>query len=58
LPGALPAREGVQPSSFGIGAEPGRRERRKPRAIVPTEGKRATVLRSIALLVPQPGQKT
>jgi hypothetical protein len=48
------------PSSFGIGAEPGHQENRRPRTSVPTEasGWRSTVRRSIARLVPQPGQKT
>jgi hypothetical protein len=48
------------PSSFGIGAEPGHQEHRSPSTSVPTEasGCRSTVRRSIARLVPQPGQKT
>jgi hypothetical protein len=48
------------PSSFGIGADPGHREHRSPSTRVPTEanGCRSTVRKSIARLVPQPGQKT
>jgi hypothetical protein len=42
------------PISFGIGAKPGHHEHLKPSA----SGSRSMVLRSIALLVPQPGQKT
>jgi hypothetical protein len=40
------------PSSFGIGAEPGHQENRRPRTSVPTEasGWRSTVRRSIARL--------
>jgi hypothetical protein len=48
------------PSNFGIGADPGHQEQRSPSTKVPTEanGWRSMVLRSIARLVPQPGQKT
>jgi hypothetical protein len=48
------------PSSFGIGADPGHHEHRSPSTIVPNEasGWRSTVRRSMARLVPQPGQKT
>jgi hypothetical protein len=44
-----------KPSSFGIGADPGHQEHRKPRISVPTEasGWRSTVRRSIARLVRQ-----
>jgi hypothetical protein len=43
-----------------MGAEPGHQEHRRPSTSVPTEasGWRSTVRRSIARLVPQPGQKT
>jgi hypothetical protein len=43
-----------------MGADPGHHEHRSPSTIVPTEasGCRSTVRRSIARLVPQPGQKT
>jgi hypothetical protein len=49
----------LSPSSFGIGADSGHQEHRRPSTIVPTEasGWRSTVRRSIARLVPQPGQK-
>jgi hypothetical protein len=49
-----------RPISFGIGAEPGHHEHRKPSTSVPMEasGWRSTVLTSIALQVRQPGQKT
>ena len=48
------------PSSLGIGAEPGHQEHRRPSTSVPTEasGWRSTVRRSMALVVPQPGQNT
>jgi hypothetical protein len=48
------------PSSFGIGADPGHHEHRNPSTSVPTDarGWRSSVRRSIARLVPQPGQKT
>jgi hypothetical protein len=47
-----------RPSSFGIGAEPRHQEHRRPSTSVPTDasGWRSTVRRSIARLVPQPGQ--
>jgi hypothetical protein len=43
-----------------MGAEPGHQEHRRPSTSVPTEasGWRSSVRRSIARLVPQPGQKT
>jgi hypothetical protein len=55
-----PSRRAKSLSSFGIGAEPGHQEHRRPSTSVPTEarGWRSTVRRSIARLVPQPGQKT
>jgi hypothetical protein len=48
------------PNSFGIGADPGHQEHRRPSTNVPTEasGWRSTVRRSIARLVPHPGRKT
>jgi hypothetical protein len=48
------------PSNFGIGADPGHHEHRRPSTNVPTEasGWRSTVRKSIARLVPQSGQKT
>jgi hypothetical protein len=48
------------PSSLGIGANPGHHEHLRPSTSVPTEasGWRSSVRRSIARLVPQPGQKT
>jgi hypothetical protein len=49
-----------RPSSFGIGADPGHHEHRRPSTNVPTEasGWRSTVRKSTARLVPQSGQKT
>jgi hypothetical protein len=48
------------PISFGIGADPGHHEHRRPSTSVPTEasGWRSTVRRSMAVLVRQPGQNT
>src|SRR5271170_4953415 len=48
------------PRILGIGAEPGHHEQRRPRTRVPTEasGCRSTAWRSMARLVPQPGQCT
>jgi hypothetical protein len=45
---------------LGIDADPGHREYRRPNTSVPTEvsGWRSTVRKSIARLVPHPGQKT
>ena len=48
------------PSSFGMAADPGHHEQRRPSTSVPTDanGWRSSVRRSIARLVPHPGQKT
>jgi hypothetical protein len=54
------AKEEALTRATSAGADPGHQEQRSPSTKVPTEanGWRSMVLRSIARLVPQPGQKT
>jgi hypothetical protein len=60
LPMPCAGGKAYSPSSLGMGANPGHHEHRRPSTRVPTEarGWRSRVRRSIARLVPHPGQKT
>jgi hypothetical protein len=59
-PARIDGGNGRRPISFGIGAEPRHQEHRRAQhqRAIEASGWRSMVRKSIALLVPQPGQKT